>query len=92
MSKLSLPFFKRLSGTEEEPVIVAEAAQVVARIEANEAAVEVETPTEFIEASSDLATEAMLVKQARRDPAAFGELYQRYIDRIYAYILSLIHI
>ena len=86
MSKLSLPFFKRLSGTEEEPVIVAEAAQVVARVEAKEAPAEVETPTEFIEASSDLATEAMLVKQARRDPAAFGELYQRYIDRIYAYI------
>ena len=72
MSKLSLPFFKRLSGTEEEPVIVAEAAQVVARVDANEASAEVETPTEFIEASSDLATEAMWVKQARRDTSAIG--------------------
>lgn len=30
--------------------------------------------------------EAWLVMQARQDPAAFGVLYERYIDRIYAYI------
>ncbi|CAN5711229.1 hypothetical protein BH10CHL1_BH10CHL1_08270 [soil metagenome] len=30
--------------------------------------------------------EAQLVMQARQDPAAFGVLYERYIDRIYAYI------
>ncbi len=30
--------------------------------------------------------EAQLVIQARLDPAAFGVLYERYIDRIYAYI------
>ncbi|MCX6044795.1 MAG: sigma-70 family RNA polymerase sigma factor [Chloroflexi bacterium] len=30
--------------------------------------------------------EPQLVMQARQDPAAFGVLYERYIDRIYAYI------
>ena len=30
--------------------------------------------------------EAQLVERARRDPAAFGVLYEHYIDRIYAYI------
>jgi RNA polymerase sigma-70 factor, ECF subfamily len=30
--------------------------------------------------------EAQLVARARRDPAAFGVLYEHYIDRIYAYI------
>jgi RNA polymerase sigma-70 factor (ECF subfamily) len=33
-----------------------------------------------------LAEEATLVQQAKRDPAAFGVLYERYVDRIYAYI------
>jgi RNA polymerase sigma-70 factor (ECF subfamily) len=32
------------------------------------------------------ADEAALVAQARHDPAAFGVLYERYVDRIYAYI------
>ncbi|MCC9077753.1 sigma-70 family RNA polymerase sigma factor [Litorilinea aerophila] len=32
------------------------------------------------------AEEALLVEQARQDPAAFGILYERYVDRIYAYI------
>lgn len=30
--------------------------------------------------------EAALVEQAKADPAAFGILYERYIDRVYAYI------
>jgi len=30
--------------------------------------------------------EAALVEQAKEDPAAFGILYERYIDRVYAYI------
>jgi RNA polymerase sigma-70 factor (ECF subfamily) len=30
--------------------------------------------------------EDILVEQARSDPAAFGQLYQRYVDRIYNYI------
>jgi len=30
--------------------------------------------------------ESRLVLQAKRDPAAFGVLYERYIDRVYAYI------
>lgn len=30
--------------------------------------------------------ESALVAQARQDPAAFGVLYARYIDRVYAYI------
>lgn len=31
--------------------------------------------------------EAALVEQARSDPAAFGALYDRYVDRIYGYAL-----
>lgn len=31
-------------------------------------------------------TEAALVELARQDPGAFGELYERHVDRIYAYI------
>ena len=30
--------------------------------------------------------DALLVKRAKRDPAAFGTLYERYVDRIYSYI------
>ncbi|RIK29816.1 MAG: hypothetical protein DCC55_37745, partial [Chloroflexi bacterium] len=30
--------------------------------------------------------EAALVAQARNDPTAFGVLYERYVERIYAYI------
>lgn len=32
------------------------------------------------------AVEAVLVQQARQDPAAFGALYEHYVERIYAYI------
>ena len=31
-------------------------------------------------------SEAQLVKRAKRDPEAFGQLYERYVDRIYSYI------
>jgi RNA polymerase sigma-70 factor, ECF subfamily len=31
-------------------------------------------------------SEAALVEQARQEPAAFGQLYESYVDRIYAYI------
>ncbi len=42
---------------------------------------------DFSEASTpELSDESALVVQARRDPSAFGVLYQRYVDRIYAYI------
>jgi len=37
---------------------------------------------------SDLELEAKLVVEARSDPAAFGSIYERYIDRIYAYIYN----
>ncbi len=37
-------------------------------------------------ADPDHAAEALVVAQARHDPAAFGLLYERYVDRIYAYI------
>jgi len=52
-------------------------------------------PVEFEPTQPDLAAgeapeaaenEAALVLQARQDPAAFGLLYERYIDRVYAYI------
>lgn len=39
-------------------------------------------PTAFSELEAD---EAPLVEQARRDPQAFGELYDRYVDRVYGY-------
>lgn len=31
-------------------------------------------------------SEARLIERAKEDPEAFGELYERYVDRIYAYI------
>lgn len=31
-------------------------------------------------------SESELIERAKRDPAAFGELYNRYVDRIYSYI------
>jgi RNA polymerase sigma-70 factor (ECF subfamily) len=31
-------------------------------------------------------TDAQLVKRAKRAPEAFGQLYERYVDRIYSYI------
>ncbi len=37
-------------------------------------------------APSDQTVEALLVNQARHDPDAFGRLYERYVDKIYAYI------
>lgn len=40
-------------------------------------------PTEHLPAEED---ESALVAQARQDPKAFGVLYERYIDRVYAYI------
>ena len=86
MSKLSLQLFKRLSGSEEESTPNSGPTTGVGQEVATVEATTVETPSEFIQASSDLATESMLVKLARKDPTAFGELYQRYVDRIYAYI------
>jgi RNA polymerase sigma-70 factor (ECF subfamily) len=38
------------------------------------------------ETQTAAAEEAALVLQAKCDPAAFGVLYERYIDRVYAYI------
>lgn len=82
MSKLSLPFFKRLSGTEEgQPTVEESTLPTISAVPDEE-----QTPSEFIEPSAVLAVESQLVVRARVDPAAFGELYHRYVDRIYAYI------
>ena len=35
---------------------------------------------------TDPEPEAQIVKRAKRDPEAFGLLYERYVDRIYSYI------
>jgi RNA polymerase sigma-70 factor (ECF subfamily) len=43
-------------------------------------------PSPLDTAAEDTGAEALLVEQARTDPAAFGVLYTRYVDRIYAYI------
>ncbi len=40
----------------------------------------------IVSASSTNAAESALVEQARSNPTAFGALYERYVDRIYAYI------
>ncbi|MCB0065039.1 MAG: sigma-70 family RNA polymerase sigma factor [Caldilineaceae bacterium] len=53
--------------------------------------VETEQPATLISEESPeqepaIAEEAILVAQAKDDPAAFGILYERYIDRVYAYI------
>jgi RNA polymerase sigma-70 factor (ECF subfamily) len=49
------------------------------------APVEVPSSTENL-TQEEIRAEAQLVEEARRDPAAFGVLYERYVDRIYAYI------
>lgn len=45
-------------------------------------------PEESPQAPTDelIAEEAVLIERARRDAAAFGQLYERYVNRIYAYI------
>jgi len=37
-------------------------------------------------ASSEENDEAALIEQAKSDPVGFGELYERYVDRIYSYV------
>jgi RNA polymerase sigma-70 factor (ECF subfamily) len=46
---------------------------------------EIPTSTENL-TQEEIRAEALLVEEARREPAAFGVLYERYVDRIYAYI------
>lgn len=41
--------------------------------------------------SSQRAAEALLVNQAKQDANAFGVLYERYVERIYAYIYNRVH-
>lgn len=38
------------------------------------------------DADDSTAGEAALIEAAKEDPAAFGALYERYVDRVYAYI------
>lgn len=42
--------------------------------------------SEAIALCVEIGEESTLVEQARQDPAAFGVLYERYVDRVYAYI------
>jgi RNA polymerase sigma-70 factor (ECF subfamily) len=49
------------------------------------APVEQPTSTENL-SQEEIRAEALLVEEARRDPTAFGVLYERYVDRIYGYI------
>ena len=37
----------------------------------------------------DLEAERLLIQRAQRDREAFGELYERYVDQIFAYVFSL---
>jgi RNA polymerase sigma-70 factor, ECF subfamily len=80
---------------EEMPVeevvapIVEEAAPVVEQAveQIVEQAVE-QTLEQTVEqlAAAPAADEAALVELARTDPVAFGQLYERYVDRVYSYI------
>jgi RNA polymerase sigma-70 factor (ECF subfamily) len=49
------------------------------------APVEAPISTEAL-SQEEIRAEALLVEEARREPAAFGVLYERYVDRIYGYI------
>lgn len=41
---------------------------------------------QFLDGGANESGDSELVEHARQDPAAFGLLYERYVDRIYAYI------
>lgn len=41
--------------------------------------------------TSQRAVEALLVNQAKQNASAFGLLYERYVERIYAYIYNRVH-
>jgi RNA polymerase sigma-70 factor (ECF subfamily) len=47
--------------------------------------IDVPAATESL-SQEEIRAEALLVEAARREPAAFGVLYERYVDRIYGYI------
>ncbi len=49
------------------------------------APVELPTSTENL-SQEEIRAESLLVEEARREPSAFGVLYERYVDRIYGYI------
>ena len=49
------------------------------------------TPETGESVSSQRGAEALLVNQAKQDANAFGVLYERYVDRIYAYIYNRVH-
>lgn len=49
------------------------------------------TPGTGESVSSQRGAEALLVNQAKQDANAFGVLYERYVDRIYAYIYNRVH-
>ena len=49
------------------------------------------TPETGEPVSSQRGAEALLVNQAKQDANAFGVLYERYVDRIYAYIYNRVH-
>ena len=58
---------------------------VPAETPAEVAPVEAPVSTENL-SQEEIRAEALLVEVARREPAAFGVLYERYVDRIYGYI------
>lgn len=60
-------------------------ADAPAEVPAEVAPVEQPTSTENL-SQEEIRAEALLVEKARQDPAAFGVLYERYVDRIYGYI------
>ncbi|MCB0116085.1 MAG: sigma-70 family RNA polymerase sigma factor [Caldilineaceae bacterium] len=43
------------------------------------------------QADNSRRAEAALVEQAKADPEAFGQLYERYVDKIYAYVFHRVN-
>lgn len=49
---------------------------------------DIQSPQSVSQPQDERAVESVLVAQAQKDAQAFGELYERYIDRIYSYVHS----
>ena len=67
-------------GAPDEPVEAAESTELTELTE--------QVPDELVAAALPVADEdeSALVERARTEPDAFGQLYERYVDRVYSYI------
>ncbi len=81
LSLLQGRIFDAFRQTPAEPAPAENVQTVSAPVERTDVAVH-----QFALSPEESSAEVLLIAQARRDPSAFGVLYERYIDRIYAYI------